>query len=188
MKDCLDGYRLCGPNFRASIAVETKHPTGIVLLNKDPRKVKNKPDAYAGIVLDTGDRCKLVKIGDNIVFERWDWKQVDLPNEMILSNEREVLVVNDVPVNDCVIFELEDFGHINTKIIVPQTLEKKQSAVLSGKVLSSSYHGILPGERYIFEKLDSNQYYYGDGRLAFRVQGDWNFLATYELENEKVEA
>lgn len=180
----MEGFKLVGPNFKASIALPENHPSGIVLLSKDPRKKKDKPDAYAGVVLDVGDRCDLVKIGDNIVFDRWDWKQVDLPDAMILSREKELLVVNEKPVNDCVIFELEDFDYKSVHIIVPHTLDKPPKASLFGKVIASSYVGVLPGERYIFEKLDSNQYHYGDGRMAFRIQGDWNLLATYELEEK----
>lgn len=188
MIDYFDGFKLVGKNFKASIALPDNHPSGIVLFDKDPRKGKKRPDAYAGVVLDVGNSCDLVKIGDNVVIERWDWKQVDLPQEQIVAREKELLVVNDVPVNDCVIFQLEDLDFTTTKLIVPHTYEKPPKAALYGEVLASSYPGVLVGEKYIFEKLDSNQYHYGDGRMAFRVQGDWNLLAKYELIDKKVVA
>jgi len=187
MIDYMEGFTLAGPNFKASIALPDNHPSGIVLFDKDPRKGKKRPDAYAGVVLDVGSSCSLVKIGDNVVFERWDWKQLDLPQEQIVAREREILVVNDQPVNNVVIFQLEDLDFKTTQILVPHTYEKPPKAALFGKVVASDYVGVSVGERYIFEKLDSNQYYYGDGRMAFRVQGDWNLLAKYELA-DKVEA
>lgn len=186
MIDYFEGFKLSGPNFKASIALEQNHSSGIVLLNKDPRNGKKRPDAYAGIIMDVGSSCDLVKIGDNVVFERWDWKQVDLPDAMIVARERELLIVNEKPVMNCVIFELEDFELKNTKIIVPHTLEKPPKKSLFGKVIASSYNGVYPNDRYIFESLDSNQYYYGDGRMAFRIQGDWNLLATYEVSEKAV--
>lgn len=178
----LEGYKLSGPNFKASIALPDNHPSGIKLFNNDPRSGKKRPDAYAGIVMDTGSRCGLVKIGDNVVFERWDWKQVDLPDAMIVARERELLIINEQPVNNCVVFQIEDLDFKTTKLIIPHTYEKPPKASLFGKVLASSYSGVSIGERYVFEKLDENQYFYGDGRMAFRIQGDWNLLATYELE------
>lgn len=178
----LEGYKLSGPHFKASIALPENRPSGLKLLNNDPRSGKRRPDAYAGVIVDVGNRCDLVKIGDNVVFERWDWKQLDLDDSMIVSREKEVLIVNDEPVQNCVIFQLEDLDFKQTKLIIPHTYEKPPKLALFGKVLASAYSGVKINERYIFEKLDSNQYVYGDGRMAFRVQGDWNLLATYELD------
>lgn len=180
--ELLDGYSLGGDYFKASIALEGNHPSGITLLNKDPRSGKKKPDAYAGIILDVSSNCKLLKIGDNVVFERWDWQQFDLNEEQIAARERDLIVVNDEPVAGYIIFQIEDLNKKKTDLIIPQTIEKQKTATLFGKVVASGVKDVNVGERYIFEHMDSYQYYYGNGLMAFRVNRGAELIAKYELD------
>lgn len=180
--DFLEGKTLAGDHFKANIAFEENHPSGLVLFNRDPRRGKKKPDAYAGVVLDASPNCKYAKIGDNIVFERWDWQQFDLDDEKIIARERELIIVNDEPVPGYIIFQLEDLSPEKTKLIVPHTYEKPTAKTLAGKVLASGVESVLVGENYIFQRSDDYQFHYGDGRMAFRVNRGSDLLALYEKQ------
>jgi co-chaperonin GroES (HSP10) len=182
MGNWFDGYDLSGDHFKASIALPANHPSGIVLFNRDPRSAKKKPDAYAGVILDVSPGCEMVKIGDNVVFERWDWQQYDVDDEKIIARERDLVVVNDTPVPGYIIFRLEDLAEKKTEIIIPQTVDKPKHPTLAGIVVASGVKDILPGEGYIFEQYDQYQFYYGNGLMAFRVNRGADIIARYDRE------
>lgn len=179
----MEGFSLGGDHFKASIALPANHPSGIILFNRDPRNGKKKPDAYAGIVLDASLGCRYVKIGDNVVFERWDWQQHDVDDEQIVARERDLIVVNDQPVPGYIIFQLEDLNPSKTSLVVPHTYEKPKSPSLCGMVMASGVKDVNPGERYIFQADDNcHQFHYGNGLMAFRVNRGADILAKYEKQ------
>lgn len=178
----LDGFGLGGDHFRANIGMPENHPSGLIMFNRDPRNGKKKPDAYAGIVLDVSPGCSTVKIGDNVVFERWEWQQYDVDNEQIVARERDLIIVNNEPMPGYLIFRLEDLSPERTKLIVPHTYEKPKSPSLAGQVVASGVRDINIGENYIFQAMDSYQYHYGNGLMAFRVNRGAELLAQYDKQ------
>lgn len=181
----LDGYpltSLAGDHFLADIALSSHSKAGIILPERDPRRQKKKPDAYAGKILDVSPWCERVKKDDLVVFERWDWQQEDARNERIIARERDLIIVNEKPCSDYIIFQLEDLSYIRPTLsqLIPQTMEKSKPAALAGVVISSSVDGYNEGERYIFQYMDSYQFHYGDGRVAFRYGKGADILAKYE--------
>lgn len=173
-------YTLSGDHFIASILLPEDHSSGIKLFNRDPRNVKKKPDAYAGKILEASSSCELVKVGDNVVFERWEWQQFNLDDARIVARERELIVINDQPAPGYIVFQLEDLNKPKINIILPDTIEKPKPHFLSGKVVASGVKDINIGENYIFQAMDSYQYHYGNGLMAFRVNRGADILARYD--------
>lgn len=178
----LDESILAGDHFLVKLAIPEKTESGLVIPDstRDYRKKRDKPDAYAGIVLDVSPGCDWAKIGDNVVYERWSWQQFSLDSERMIARERDLIIINEQPVNGYIIFDLEDLSPIKANIALPQTLERPKPQVLSGKVVASGVRDINSGENYIFQRMDSYQFHYGDGRMAFRVNKGADILASYE--------
>jgi hypothetical protein len=181
----LEGFSLAGDHFIASISMPERDELGIIRWNRDPRKAKKKPDTYSGVVLEVSPSCQYVKVGDQVVFERWEWGQVNLDDDRILVAERDLIIINDVPYTGYLIFKLEDLSpRKENGVLLPQTHENSDKPALCGEVLASGVSDISPGEHYIFQRHDRNQYYYGDGRMAFRINRGADILAKYDFNKE----
>lgn len=177
----IDEITLAGDHFLVLLDIPEEQ-NGLIIPDstKDYRKKRDKPDAYSGVVLDISPNCKHAKIGDNVVFERWDWQQVSVDDKRLVVRERDLIIVNEQPINGYIIFQTEDLSPIKTNVVLPGAYEKPKQAYLAGKVLASGVYGIEPGQNYIFERMDSYQFAYGDGRVAFRVNKGADLLASYE--------
>lgn len=179
------GFSLGGTHFVVDISY-SQPTSGLILTNVDPRRQYRKPDAYAGKVLEVSSECRSVRIGDNIIFERWDWNQFNINEKLIVAREKELIIINEEPVSGYIIFKLEQEKE-TSKIFIPHTYKKERPKFLNGEVLASGVKDINVGEGYFFEAMDSYQYHYGDGRMAFRVNRGAALLIKYDPRVEKFE-
>jgi co-chaperonin GroES (HSP10) len=110
---------------------------GLKVINRDPRKQARKPDAYVGDVVECGPRCKYVKVGDKVVFQRWQYSQFDVDDAHIALREVDLLTINQQCAPNYIAVQIYD-PFRTTKVILPDEVKHSmdQSKVLFGKVIS----------------------------------------------------
>ena len=115
----------------------SKEVGGLVMLNTDPRKQRRKPDAYVGEVIETGPRCIYVKVGDRVVFQRWEFSQFDLNEEDIMIRELDLLTINDRCAPEYMAVQVYD-PFRTTQVILSDEVKHSMddSKTLFGKVIS----------------------------------------------------
>lgn len=176
------GYDIAGKHFIANIATKPTTDSGIETVNRDPRKWRLKPDAYVGVVEETGPRCELVKTGDIATIERWDYLQLDVDDERLLCHEDHVLLVNGHPVNGVIVMELVKPKITKLGIILPETsVEKEQRYCPSfhGVVLKSSVNNVREGNHIWVKKSKADQWRLGEDKIVFR----WDEPHKNEMSN-----
>ena len=168
--------KLAGKHLIVNIALPENDPsTGLTLLYRDPRKQRRKPDAFIGIVEDVGPGCALVKSGDKIVVERWDYGQSDLDDERLIVKERDVLVLgSNEPAPGVIAVLLED-QKPKVQLTLPDRIKPWECRYFFGKLLAPDVF-YLPDDEVIKEndyvwimKLDHDQFMLGENCLVMRV-------------------
>jgi len=179
--------KLVGRHFLARISLPENFDSGLLNVQRDPRKQKRRPAAYAGEVEEVGSGCFLVKPGDKIVFRRWDWGQFDADDERIVAEEDDLLIMNDeIPAPGVIVMNLLD-QTLKTDLALPQNLRLPKLPSLKGEVIAFSPYrmgelkGLVEkGKMLIFQRSDTNQWSYGDGRIAIKVCSYFEILAIEE--------
>lgn len=170
-------YRLIGDNLICKIQ-KFEEPQGITLLNRDPRKQDRLPDCYAGVVTEVGERCKLVKVGDEITFTRWQYSQSDVDDDRISLRECDLVIVNGGCVN----------GYIAVKLYAPFEKTEKLIQVDGRREAPKNYWGQIinvdhssknletknlnVNDIILFQRMDEYQYRIGKHTLVFKNDYD----------------
>lgn len=178
-------WSLYGEHFVVNISQEQKK-AGLTLFSSDPRKWREKPDAYPGVVEETGPYCVYVEKGDRVLVERWVYKQFDFDEERLIAKENQVLLFQkkiainkfgpETPTNGVVVLQLAK-SELKTPLIVPERVrraQEKKRQVYMGKVLMSASKEAKVDEIIWVEKRERYQYRTPDGRLIFiNCQDSW---------------
>lgn len=163
---------LFSDHFLLNIAMDENLPGGLTAVERDPRKFRIKLSAYVGRVEEVAPTCKLVKVGDKVVVERWEYDQLDIDDERIIAREDQLLILgNQTPAPGVIIFKLFDQTKPVTNLTLPETLSLPEPMSYSGMVMASAREAYEPGEILWFQKSDKGQFRYGDNMMAFRDNG-----------------
>lgn len=178
-------------HFLANIALDENLPGGLTAVMRDPRKQRVKPAAYVGKIEEVAATCRLVKPGDKVVFERWDYDQFDVDDERIIARENQLLILDgETPAPGVIVFKLVDQSTPKTTLALPPGVDHKKLNTYCGMVLASAVDKYEPGEMLWFQKGDMGQFMYADGRMAFRDNGYADILMrgwTAEYQDYKRE-
>jgi co-chaperonin GroES (HSP10) len=166
-------YRLVGDSLIANIALPENTPSGLSILERDPRRQAQKPDCFIGDVTETGSQCKLVRKGDRVVFTRWMYSQSDVDDERICLREVDLVIVNEKCVN----------GYIAVQVYEPF---KKTDLVLieNEREIPKNYWGRIvdkdpysknkettslnKGDIILFQHMEDYQYRVGKHMIVFK--------------------
>lgn len=161
-------FRLANDYFIANIALpETDEATGLERPNRDPRKMRIKPDAYAATVEHTGPDCTL-KPGDRIVVERMEWIQTNVDDERIIAPERDVLVVNGKPVRGASVVETEDLEKPRTTSLEIFEYRPVKREYVFGRIVATDSERFKVGDAVWLAKSERNQWGLGGKGMIFR--------------------
>jgi hypothetical protein len=164
-----DGARLYGDHFIANILKAAEPHPQIVILDPDPRNQRMKPDAFPVVVEETGPTCELVRPGDRIVLERWQWAQHEIGEGRFVAREREVLVCeNSVPAPGVIVVDVIDGERKPWGLALPQTYKPAARKYVHGRISRSAYSNFKVGWEIWFEKYEHGQYRFND-KIIWRV-------------------
>lgn len=180
-------YHLIGDSLIANIALPGEI-SGVINLNKDPRKQEILPDCYEGTVLEVGAGCKLVKVGDKIVFTRWKYSQSDVDDNRICLREVDLVIVNEKCVNGYVAVHLyKPFKKVE-QLTLPGRPQRLNYAW--GKIIDIDYsikikdtEHLREGDIILFQRMDDFQYFIGQHTMVFKNIPDVILVVLEELAN-----
>jgi len=190
-----DEFRLYGDHFICNIALGENLPGGLVAVERDPRKLRKKPDAYVARVERCADGCKIVKPGHKIVIERFEWLQYDLDDERIIARETDVLILgSDEPAPGVFVIKqpnrAEEYKKRNN-LYIPDSMhiETVEKEIYHGKVLFSNEvnlngEEIKPGQLVWVRKSERNQFRLGKDLIVVRGTPE-EVLMIGETSDEK---
>jgi len=174
-------FRLYGDHFICNIALDENLPGGLINVNRDPRKQRRKPDTYVARVERVSPACKLVKPGDRIVIERFDWLQYDLDSERLIAREVDIVILgNDNPAPGiAVISEIVEIEKVRSKLYVPDDSidsERREKNHIHGEVIHSAVDDLKVGNLAWMYKSDQDQWRLGKSRIIFRFSTEMVFM------------
>lgn len=170
-----------------NIAQPENSSAGLSVVNRDPRKQDYKPDAYVGVVEEIGPDCTLVKIGDQVVVERWEYSQFDIDEERLLVREIDILILQESePAPGIVVMQIE-LDEIKTSLIVPDTYQPESYKHYFGKIVASADPDVEVGKFAWVVKMDSYQYRIGNHTLVFRSMPDTIVMQGVEIKQPVLE-
>lgn len=177
--------KIHGRNFLVNIALPENLPSGLVNVSRDPRKQSRKPDVYVGVVEEVGGACFLVKPGDKISFKRWEWRQMDVDDERVVTNERELVILDgSVPAPGMIVVKVLE-NKIVTSLVLPQG-DIKQEAMpsIKGEIIAFSPWALGYMKEYVqigkilfFQKSRDDQWRYPDGKMVLKVSRFYEICA-----------
>ena len=175
-----NGLTLTTDHFLLNIALSEYSSPGIVNLIRDPRKLDMKPDAYVGTVEEVSDQCKMVKVGDRVVIERWEYGQWDYDDERIIAREVDVLVLgNESCAPGVTAIQTEEVGKKSDLILPEGVAPVDTGKYYFGKVIDTALKSKeLNGEKSfktgdsIYVMKSDYQYRLAKHTLLFRVKKD----------------
>lgn len=182
---------LTGSHFLVNIALPEFDSSGIKVVNRDPRKARIKPSCYVGKIEEVGPRCSYAKVGDTVVFERWQWQQMDVDDERMVVREKDLIVFGEsLPMPGVLVINLEDHETPRTTIALPSlNYTPKPRPYYCGVVERLPLNidfirvegvEIRVGDKIYIEKYEVGQYRDGQGRLFFRIGSGADILAKIE--------
>jgi len=182
-------FRLYGDHFICNIALADNSPGGIIATERDPRKFKRKPDTYVGRVERISPDCRMVRPGNRIVIERFDWLQYDLDEERLIAREVDVVILeDDKPAPGiAVLQEVTDIEKSQPKLYIPDAsfeTEKREKGYLHGEIIHSSVDELKIGNLIWMYKRDRDQWRLGQSLVIFRFSLEMVF-AIGERSNVK---
>lgn len=174
-----NGLKLVTDHFLLNVALPEYSSPGIVNLIRDPRKLDMKPDAYVGVVEETSDSCKLVKVGDKVVVERWEYGQWDYDEERIIAREVDLLVLEgEQPAPGVTAIQVLETTK-KTDLVLPQNVRPEETKYHFGKVTAVSLKSNeLDGKPsfdvgdFIYVMKSDYQYRLGQHTVVFRIRKD----------------
>lgn len=172
-------FDLVGDHFVANISLPENHPGGLSVVERDPRKQDEKPDCYVGIVEAVGPDCRFLKVGDKVVFERWEYTQLDMDEERLIAREIDLVVMPDEkPAPNAVAFQILDDRQAKYKeLILPEmALAGLDVGYHFGKVTGSGCVDMSEGDFVWVMKMDSNQFRVGRHTVVCRLMSDEAFM------------
>jgi co-chaperonin GroES (HSP10) len=168
-----ENYKLISDALIADIQLPPEDENGIILLNRDPRKQEVLPDCYTGKVLEVGTQCKLVKVGDEIVFQRWQYSQSDLDDTRVCLREIDLVVVNEKCVNGYAACQVFDPFAKTHQLTFPGRRERPR--YYYGKVIDIDPYSKNPdtkdvkaGDIVLFQHMDQEQFWVGKHTKVFK--------------------
>jgi len=181
------GFSLFGDTLVVRLVLERETPSGLININPSPMKQKQKPDAYVCTVEEVGPGCKLVKVGDRVVIERWEYSQHSIDDDLVWCKEVDVLILEgEKPAPGVVVMHTLDFKKENG-IIDPEVITYRPNHHF-GKIISSGWQcdkklfgyvdkdcpdfcdHVKEGEYLWIERSSSYQYRLGEHTLIFKRQ------------------
>lgn len=177
---------LSGDHFLVNIALPAIE-NGMVRVNRDPRKLRMKLPCYEGTVVEIGTRCRLVKPGDRVVFERWQWQQMDVDDELMIARERDLMVINDTtPAPNVIVIQLPEEKKLPLNLLSVDKFNYVRPATYCGTVIATSANPEMGqvGEEIYVESYDYGQFVDSQRRLFFRT--DKVALVLLRLERTNV--
>ena len=189
-------FQLYGDHFICNISLDENLPGGLIGVNRDPRKQKHKPDTYVARVERVSSSCKLVKPGEKIVIERFDWLQYDLDEERIIARETDVVILgDDKPAPGiAVLGELTKIEEVNSLLYIPDAsiqTEKQERNYIYGQVIHSAvpagktYDALKVGDFVWMYKRDRDQWRLGKTLIIFRFSTEMVFMIGEKCEQKK---
>lgn len=172
----MNDFVLAGTHFIINIAQPENEPiTGLINVQRDPRKGKRKPDAFVGVVEAVGPKCKIVQVGHKVVIERWEYSQVDVDDERLIAQERDILI-SDIgePVEGVIAVLLEEEKN-KVDLILPKIGYQQPKPYYFGKLLAPDIvqlpndEVIKSGDYVWILKLDHSQFMLGQNCLVYRM-------------------
>lgn len=163
--------KLTGTKFLVNIVLPEKLPSGLVNVQRDPRKQRLKPACYIGIVEEVGNRCQ-VKVGARVIVERWEWTQQNVDDERMIADERELMMMDDVtPAPGVMVMQLISKKEISSSLFVPETIRFEKPPYFHGEIIASSANPELGeiGEEVFVEAYETGQFGDDSGRFFFRT-------------------
>ena len=167
-------FKLAGDHFICNIAMDENLPGGLIAVERDPRNLKHKPDAYVARIEKIGPGCKHIRPGHKIVVERFDWLQYDLDDERIIAREIDVIILdNDLPAPGvAVVREISEKEELQQRsnLYIPDAgyKETRGKEYVFGSVLHSNVDFLKPEMLVWMLKTDKNQWRLTKNILVFR--------------------
>ncbi len=180
-------FKLYGDHFICNVALDENLPGGLVNVSRDPRKQKYKPDTYVARVERVSPDCKMVRPGDKVVIERFDWLQYDLDEERLIAREVDVVILgDDKPAPGiAVLLELTEVEKVQVKIYVPDSTiqtEKRERNYIHGQVIHSAVTDLKVGNLVWMYKKDRDQWRLGRSLVIFRFSEETVFMVGEPTE------
>lgn len=185
--------KILGKNFLVNIALPMLLPNGLVNIQRDPRKQRIKPACYVGTVEEIGTRCQHVKVGDRIVFERYEAKQLNVDEERLIAQEREVVITGDeTPMPDVIVLHLKTAAPATSIISVEKRYVESPPSYIGEIICLPGNRQSLKIENEVLEvghsiavqAFDSCTFRDGSNRLFFRVSKLADILLHLESVKE----
>jgi hypothetical protein len=184
-----ESYKLIGDSLIADISLPGE-ASGLVSIERDPRKKKKLPDCYEGVVKEVGAQCKLASPGDKIVFARWIYSQSNVDDALICLREVDLVVVN----NECV------NGFVAVKVFNPFKRVTELTLVDKGYEVPKNFYGqivsidqsnnknvetqhLKENDIICFQRMEEYQYQIGQHTMVFKNIRD---SILFQLEEAEV--
>lgn len=170
-----ENFRLHRDHLCVNISLP-ENDNGIINLNRDPRKQRIKPDVYVGVVEDVGPGCAMVKVGDKVCLERWEYGQWNVDDQRLIAREIDILVLGEKePAPGVVVMKLLN-QQVKTNLTLPQNAQPKKASYYCGIVQCSGNPDVEPGEIVYVPRREDFQYRLGADRLVFRTVDENSIL------------
>lgn len=181
-------FELSGDHFLGNIQLPENTSGGLVAIERDPRRLENKPDCYVAVVEKVGPDCTFVKPGDKIVLERWEYEQFDVDESRLVAREIDGLIFQDEkPAPNTFALQVlnRHLQKYREKLIIPEAVFADPERWFFGKVSSSSYSEVEVGNFVWVSKMDSGQFNLGEFTVVVRVSEDEVFLKGVLVSEEE---
>lgn len=184
-----ENYQLVGDSLIVDIGLP-EEVSGLSLVNRDPRKTDMKPDCYVGDVKEVGARCKLVKVGDKVVFSRWQYSQSDLDDSRICIREVDLVIVNERCVNGFIAVKLYN-PFQKTEQLIQVEGRRNTPRYFWGQIIdidrntkNTETKDLKTDDIILFQHMDDYQYYVGRHTMVFKNLYDVPLLVLTSLEQK----
>lgn len=169
-------YQLINDSLIVDISLPEENDSGIILLKKNTRN--DRPDCYVGKVTETGSQCKLVKVGDSVVFTRWEYSQSDVDENRICLREVDLVIVNDKCVNNYTAVKL--YAPKKKMELITPEVRRERPKNFWGQIIDMDRTDRTPkdafdltkGDIVLFQYMEDYQYRVGEHTMVFRNDYD----------------
>lgn len=174
-----DGIELTGDHFLLNIFLSEHSSPGIINLIRDPRKLDIQPDTYTGTIEEVSKECKLVKVGDVVVIERWQYGQWDYDDQRIVAREVDLLILKEEKAAPGVT-AIQIVEAKKTDLVLPDGVRSlEESKFYFGRVQSTALDSVeldgapsLGEGDFVFIQKGEYQYRRGEHTVVFRCRRD----------------
>lgn len=182
---------LRGDWFDVDIILPEETESGLKIIVRDPVNSERKPDCYEGTVREVSLDCIKVKIGDNVVFTRWEYSQWHMAEGRLTVRETDLVVVNGRCVNEHIAVKLHEPFKRNEELILVET-RKAPEKNFWGQVIDADLSSknkdtkdLKEGDIILFQYMSDYQYRVGKHTVVFKDIPD---VVIAKMEPELVNA